>query len=1663
MKNRFLALLLALVLVVGLLPAGTLLVGAAETPSAWDGNTVTEPKKVDGVYQIGTAEELAWFGKQTQKYGDANRTLKAELTADIDLGNQNWLSYMIGDSGSYAYAGTFEGNGHSITGFRLYKNFAKKPSLTQYMGLFSCTAVATIRNLNLEGTVEIDMNGATEKITGYYVAGLVAQAKGTTIENVVVNVNVTLTNNENKYGSGTTGGLAARVSFNSVAGATTSDPRVITDSLVQNCENLGNVTGGSTTGGLVATSANCVTIRNCKNSGDVYSVNGYAGGIVGSVSGTTVENCANTGNLSGASSAAGIAASFSYSASTNAENPGVWVAVMRNCYNTGEVTGRGENTANTYYAAGLAGSCYGYIKIGDSSQNQYNIVENCYNAGQIKLGPENTKAKAAGALGSTSYTKAANTYYMEGTSEVGCTTDATAKDIGVKTEAEMKSKDFVGTMGSAFKARSGGFPALTWEKIQGIMDITVTVNGENAVLHILDGDKNEVAPNEDGTYGLETGKTYTYTAQAPGYVTTTGEISNVENLEEGIFRITMEKAVSHPKDLDAQWPSFRGNDENMAITKAATPTGEENSELLWAAKLGSGWANAPGSPILVDGCIYVQAGTGIYKMDRDTGAILAQGTMVESSGFSVIPPTYGAGMIFVPQGSGRVQAFDANTLESLWTYKDALGGQSLSSIAYDDGCIYVGYWNSETKNANFVCLTVDDEDPTQTNEAKLPLWTYTQTGGFYWAGAYVHGDYVLVGTDDGLSGYSSATANLLVFNKHNGELVSSKTGYVGDIRSNVAYDEATDRVYFTSKGGWFYSEQIDWSTGEILEDASKAVELGGMSTSTPVVYNGRAYVGVSGTSQFGADSGHNVAVIDLDTWEIAYRAYLNGYPQTSGLLSTAHVDEDGYVYVYFCANYTPGGIYVIKDKPGVTEVLDGTEKNGKTYAPLVFNPQSPLSQYCICSPIAGEDGTLYYKNDSAYIMAVSSKSLGLTVENHEAAKDGVYDDAKIEAYVELTNGQRRKVSVTTGKDEEGNWIASYTYGLSAGSYSKTTLTAPLHSYNGWEIESEATCDHTGLMTKTCAYCGEKLTRTIPTLNHQWDEGTVTTPATCTAEGEMTYTCATCSETKVEPIAKIPHDYEVVVTPATCEAMGYTTHTCKACQDSYVDNVQSALGHDWNQGEVTKAATCTEEGVMTYTCTRCSATRVEAIVKTAHSYEVVVTAPTCQAIGYSTYTCSVCGDTYMDDIVPVLEHDYKAVVTEPTCDKMGYTTYTCDRCGSAYVDNFTAALEHDYKAVVTEPTCDKMGYTTYTCDRCGSAYVDNFTAALEHDFTQTVTKEATCTAEGELTFTCTHEGCGVTYTQAIPKADHELAEEKTEATCTAYGYTTFSCKNCNYSYIAEIVQPKGHTWDEGKTLLEANCLHEGMVEYTCSLCAETKIENAAKTDHKWDEGVITKEPTAYAEGEKTYTCSVCGETKTETVAKLNACDGGKTCPSGKFTDVDTALWYHEAVDYAVVNGLFAGTSDTTFSPNQAMTRGMMVTVLWRLAGEPEAKNAAAFEDVTADQYFAKAVAWASENGIVTGTSDTTFSPETNITREQMAAILYRYAKFCNVDLSKTADLEGFPDGEQVSVYAKEALAWAVENGIINGSIEGGKTYLDPQGEATRAQVASILMRYAKSFN
>ena len=600
-----------------------------------------------------------------------------------------------------------------------------------------------------------------------------------------------------------------------------------------------------------------------------------------------------------------------------------------------------------------------------------------------------------------------------------------------------------------------------------------------------------------------------------------------------------------------------------------------------------------------------------------------------------------------------------------------------------------------------------------------------------------------------------------------------------------------------------------------------------------------------------------------------------------------------------------------------------------------------------------------------------------------------------------------------------------------------------HSYE--ESVVAPTCEKDGYTNHVCSVCGDSYRDNyVDAAGHQYTL-TVTAP-TCTAAGYTTHLCSVCGHSYVDSIVPATgHSYEDTVTAPTCTAAGYTTHTCSVCGDSYIDTIVPATGHDY-VWQITRVPTCTAEGVKTFTCSHCGDSYDVALAKADHTYEAVVTAPTCTNNGYTTHTCSVCGDSYVDSIVPATGHSYDAVVTAPTCTNAGYTTHTCSVCGDSYVDSIVPATGHSYEAVVTAPTCDKMGYTTYTCSVCGDSYVGSYTDALEHTYTAVVTKEPTCTEEGVKTFTCSE--CGKSYTEAIPTVAHRYEAVVTAPTCDKMGYTTYTCSVCGDSYVADYVDAAGH--DCETETVPATCLGYGFVRESCKHCDYSVItEITAPLGHDY-QAVVTA-PTLDEGGYTTHTCSRCGDSyvDSETPALGHKC--------AAYTDVPTD-WAKEGICFVIENGLMVGTTSTTFAPKDTLTRAMLVTVLYRMAGSPAVDAPSGFTDVADGQWYSDAIAWAAANGIVNGVGGNKFAPSEPVTREQLAAIFFRYAK---AEAPEADVLSGYPDAEAISTYARDAMAWAVSTGLVTGSKEADGTYLAPQGLAAREQAAAILMRYVKA--
>lgn len=391
----------------------------------------------------------------------------------------------------------------------------------------------------------------------------------------------------------------------------------------------------------------------------------------------------------------------------------------------------------------------------------------------------------------------------------------------------------------------------------------------------------------------------------------------------------------------------------------------------------------------------------------------------------------------------------------------------------------------------------------------------------------------------------------------------------------------------------------------------------------------------------------------------------------------------------------------------------------------------------------------------------------------------------------------------------------------------------------------------------------------------------------------------------------------------------------------------------------------------------------------------------------------------------------------------------------------------------------------------------------------VTKEPTCTEKGEKTFACSVDGCEATKTEEVAPLGHtEAIDEAVAATCTTAGKTEGKhCSVCNEVLEAqEEIAPLGHDLAytaEGNVLTETckhNCGHSATATITAAggtVNGENYVANVAYGEtwlgDKDIEIIYTNEGREVTSTREVgrYTASITlGEATARVGFRVTSRNtdsnkgggggsyrvtapvndpnqGGETeidepnvplADAMPFVDVVGEDWFYDSVQYAYLKGMMNGVTETEFAPGISTTRGMITTILYRLEGEPEA-GSSEFTDVEDGQYYAKAIAWAAANGIVTGYGDATFGPNDSIVREQMAAILYRYAEYKGYDISARTDLSAYTDAAQISAYAVEAMQWAVAKGLLTGVTE---QTLEANGNAVRAQIAAILNRFCENI-
>ena len=425
--------------------------------------------------------------------------------------------------------------------------------------------------------------------------------------------------------------------------------------------------------------------------------------------------------------------------------------------------------------------------------------------------------------------------------------------------------------------------------------------------------------------------------------------------------------------------------------------------------------------------------------------------------------------------------------------------------------------------------------------------------------------------------------------------------------------------------------------------------------------------------------------------------------------------------------------------------------------------------------------------------------------------------------------------------------------------------------------------------------------------------------------------------------------------------------------------------------------------------------------------------TCGKAGRVDTICGNCGEVISTrELPPTGAHDWGngVVTTAPTETTPGVRTFTCTVCDQTRTETIHATGAHDYRFTKTvAPTCTDGGYDLYTCSGCGATERRNLTDAAGHKWDGgTVTTAPTETTPGVRTYTCTV--CDQTRTEAIPATGaHDYRFTKNVApTCTDGGYDL----------------------------------------YTCSGCGATERRNLTDAaGHKWDGGTVTTAPTETTPGVRTFTCTVCSQTRTEAIPATGAstCTGGPSCPSYGLHDVaGPDYWAHKGIDYCVRNRLMSGVGAGTFSPDTACTRAQIVKILYNLSGNQTDYSYyyLPFTDVAPGAWYYNAVAWAYCNDVTSGTSATTFTPNAAITRQQLVTFLYRYTvKYAPEFTGNAAPISAFPDAGSVANWAYAAMSWAVGNGLIKGNAhDNGLDYLDPNGSATRAQTATIIMRYCQ---
>ena len=1604
----------------------------ATAAGAWDGKTQTEPQtNENGVYQISTGAELAWF---VAKSKDAD--VSGVLTADINLGKYAWLNI------SSSKKVVLDGADFEITG------------LNATAGLFAqIGSNSYIHDLTIRGAVS--GKGSAGAIAGY------ASGTAPKIANCFNYAVITSTGNN-------VGGLVGYTYQNAV---------------IENCANFGAVTGGSSVGGIIGgTVSNGSTITGCYNTAEISATGSKAGGIIGGTSSEmTVASCYNTGKISGTASG-GIAGEVKGNVNWSGTVQGK--ITISACYSVGEAGSAVFGTVDT--ASSEISKCY-YLNTLNADANAEALNEADLKDADLSdaFGPVCGGYPALRWQTDVTFHEAAG----EGT--------VTAPLCTVKGYTRYSCSKCGKSYRTAYTAPLGHDFC---EDLDGsdnscvLTAPTCTQPGKIVRTCRRDGcseTKEDIVPAKghtpkDGTEQVFTGyKTYECTVCGKTYtVWDDDRLGHVSYPEQTVTSISVSDNGNYPWVYNADLDRFESSNQNQDKTSSTTsfaftlsaPTvlrfgygvssenGYDKLTITLAEDGGSTETLADAVSGEKSGSIKKQLGAGSYTL---TLSYVKDDASKGGSDMAYVSVLTLAGMARViventtfPKAEGAVWE---GTLTDTWIeltdestmmgcVVEALDGHTvvgaesnyISSIdnlkAFDGGTMsgWMGTLNDWFTNFGFGEFTVAKGTLCAGDEIRIMYTRTVEDLGGSWNNSDTRlkaltfstgklapkfsGDtftYTLTvpeGTTSLLVTPTAANKNYQVRAYLGTQATGreySRTSLIpianGSVITVVCADDSWPTMNETSDGKRTYTINVVFGTAQSSDAGVASVKVAGVEAAAGTAENSFSVTLPAGTE------------VTADSFEITLS-------DSKATLTGPAKGEDG-VWTF---------TVTAEDGTAVTYSVTVTVKEAKTI-----------------------HATISMQAENMFIMVPTRVEVSSDLAERYGYADDVTDGVSaldvLVKYHELTFGE------DFTKDSKSDYLV-----VSNGTI--TTVNGEKTSAFSFAVNGEFPCDKNGEYNTQYGYTGYTISQTpvaedgtvefffyqdtsmymdyytwfTDTDGNRLDTFTVQagTDFTLGMDGYMyAYGGGLKPEDRVTHGAALdPEDIQIctvgedgTLTPVEGKVIGENGQVTLsfAAAGSYV---LSAMGDEftnifspWLPVTVTAAPKSNDANVSSITVAG-----VEATAGENNTYTVTLPYGTDVTAGSFVIVTSDAGAT-----VGALTNEGNVWTFTVTAeDGVTSKTYTVTVSFTEAPKSNDANVSSVTVAGVEATAGENNTYTVtlpYGTDVTAGSFV-----IVTSDAGATV---GALTNEGNVwTFTVTAEDrvTSKTYTVTVSFTEAPKSNDAGVSSITVAGFKAVAGANNSYT----VTVPYGTVVKTGSFVIVTR-------HPRATVSALTNTRNIWSFTVTAEDGVTTA---VY-----TVTVNTAALPEPITPGVDNKKPASKPEVKLPFTDVSTSDWFYDDVAFVYKNGLFSGTDSRSFSPNASMTRAMLVTVLYRLEGEPTVTGRSSFTDVRSGAYYEKSVIWAAANGIVTGTDSTSFSPDAKVTREQLAAILYRYAQYRKLDTDASAKLNSFTDADSVSAYASEALGWAVSEGLINGA--SGK--LMPKGDATRAQVAAILHRFVKN--